>query len=407
MSQSRRTFLKSMVGASSVLSFAPTMPMFLQRAACSAELQHGMEEHDRVLVVLQLSGGNDGLNTVVPYADDVYGRSRKTLRLTQGDVLRIDDYLGFHPEMKGFQRLFGDGHLAVLQGVGYPKNNRGHDEAMREWHTARPGELNFQTGWIGRAVDHVATTRPGEVPAAFVGPIAQPFALRAEASVLPSIRRLDQLAIETSFEMPVSLATEPNPLLQSVQNASSTAMEMGRRVQQVVADSGGPDYPSFTLAGQLQAVARLIQAEVGIRIYFVELGGGGIGGFDNHANQRGNHGALLREMSESIAAFVADLQRQQRLSKLLLMTFSEFGRTVTENGRRGTDHGAAAPLFLVGGELKGGLVGPHPSLTDLDQDALKFRIDYRRVYATVLQNWLGYDARTILGGDYTPVDVLA
>jgi uncharacterized protein (DUF1501 family) len=146
---------------------------------------------------------------------------------------------------------------------------------------------------------------------------------------------------------------------------------------------------------------------VGIRVYFVELGGGGIGGFDNHANQRDNHAALLREMSASIAAFVSQLQREDLLSRVLLMTFSEFGRTVTENGRRGTDHGAAAPVFLAGGRVPGGMFGPHPSLTDLDQDALKFSVDYRSLYATVLDRWLGLDPVAILGQNYAMIDVIA
>jgi uncharacterized protein (DUF1501 family) len=182
---------------------------------------------------------------------------------------------------------------------------------------------------------------------------------------------------------------------------------MGQRVESVLARSApAAEYPGFTLAGQLQIVSQLIQADLGLRILFVELGGGGIGGFDNHANQRDNHAALLREMSESIAAFVADLKQQNQLSRVLLMTFSEFGRTVSENGRRGTDHGAAAPVFLAGGAINGGLFGRHPSLTDLDQDAQKFHTDYRRVYATLLQQWLGYDAAAIIGASYQPLDLL-
>lgn len=408
MSQSRREFLKSMVGASSILSLAPAMPAFLQRAALAAE--PGPGRGDKVLVVLQLSGGNDGLNTVVPYGDDVYGRSRKTLRLTGQDVLKIDSSLGFHPQLTGFQRLLGDGHLSVLQGVGYPKSHRGHDEAMREWHTAKPGEPNCQTGWIGRAVDRESIAGERHVPAAFVGPIAQPFALRAEAPIVPSIRQLENLTLPAAAKrsQPLPQPSTDNPLLDLVQQRASAAESMGQRVEKVLANAAsGAEYPSFTLAGQLRTVSQLIQAEMGVSIYFVELGGGGIGGFDNHANQRDNHAALLHEMSQSIAAFVADLKRQNLLSQVLLMTFSEFGRTVTENGRRGTDHGAAAPLFLFGGGVKSGLVGRHPSLTDLDQDAMKFHTDYRRVYATVLQSWLGYDAQPILGGTYQPLDVLA
>ena len=407
MSQSRRQFLQSMVATSSVLSFTPALPSFLQRAAWAAESQGGRE--DRILVVLQLSGGNDGLNTVVPYADDVYGRSRTTLRLTGKEVLRIDDFLGLHPQMTGLRHLLDDGTLSIVQGVGYPNNNRGHDEAMREWHTAKPGELNCPTGWIGRAVDCQCGQGSADVPATFVGPIAQPFALRAEASVVPSVRQTRDLAVPAANAAKwLTDQTPPgdNPLLEVVVQASQRARHLGPQVEKVVAEIDRHDYPSFTLASHLKIVSQLIQAHVGIRIYFVELGGGGIGGFDNHANQRDNHAALLHEMSESIAAFVSDLRRQKRLDQVLLMTFSEFGRTVTENGRRGTNHGAAAPLFLVGGQVKGGVYGEHPSLTDLDQDAQKYKIDYRDVYATVLGDWLGYDSQQILGASYPSLTVL-
>jgi uncharacterized protein (DUF1501 family) len=190
--------------------------------------------------------------------------------------------------------------------------------------------------------------------------------------------------------------------------ATQSAETMSQRVEEVLsASASATTYPSLTLAQQLRTVAQLIRADFGIRIYFVELGGGGIGGFDNHANQRDNHAALLREMSVSIGAFMDDLKRENLISRVLLMTFSEFGRTLSENGRRGTDHGAAAPVFLVGGRVKGELYGKHPSLTDLDQDALKFQIDYRNLYATVLQSWLGLDARPILGATYEPIDVIA
>ncbi len=416
MLESRRDFLKSMVGASSFLSLAPIVPAFLQRAAMAAE--PSAHDGDSVLVVLQLSGGNDGLNTVVPFDDDAYGRNRNTLRLTKKDVIQLDSQFGFHPQLTGFKRLLDEGHLTVVHGVGYPKSNRDHEQAMREWHSGCPGELSCQTGWIGRVVDQEALAGRADVPAAFVGPISQPFALRAEASIMPSIRQLADLVpaggVQRAFPPKVMAAaseraqsTGENPLFDLVRRGSLAAQTMGQHVESVLAaDKSSVDYPPFTLAGQLRMVSQLIQADLGIRIFFVELGGGGIGGFDNHANQRDNHAALLREMSESIAAFLGDLQRQNQLSRVLLMTFSEFGRTVTENGRRGTDHGAAAPVFLAGGAVKGGLFGTHPSLTDLEQDAQKFQIDYRRVYATLLQQWLGYDAPAILGASYEPLALL-
>ena len=174
----------------------------------------------------------------------------------------------------------------------------------------------------------------------------------------------------------------------------------------IKAADGSADYPPFGLARDLRTVAQLIRADIGIRIFFAELGGGGIGGFDNHANQLGNHCALLHQLAESVAAFIYDLQRDKQLDRVLLMTFSEFGRTVKENGRRGTDHGAAAPMFLAGGKVKGGLVGTHPSLTDLDKGALKMHTDFRRVYATVLDRWLGFESEAVLGGRFQPLDIL-
>lgn len=418
MSYTRREFLASMVGASSFLSLAPAFPAFLPRAAAAAAEQDRSD--DRALVVLQLSGGNDGLNSVVPYADDAYGRNRHTLRLTAAQVLRIDDYLGLHPDLKGFQRLLGDGQMTVVQGVGYPHNNRDHDAAMREWHTARPGSPLCPTGWIGRAADALVAEAPTEIPAAFVGPIAAPFALNAQTAIVPAIRAPDRLTRTTprggrGASAPDETAAAPrlgqadHPLARYAADAERAGQILAERVETVLATSaeGGEDYPRYALAQQLRMVAQLLRAEVGIRVYFVELGGGGIGGFDNHANQRDNHAALLREMSASIAAFITALEREKLLSRVLVMTFSEFGRTVSENGRRGTDHGAAAPVFLAGGRVRGGLFGPHPRLTDLDQDGLKFGVDYRSLYATLLHRWLGLDPRTILGENYAMIDVIA
>ncbi|MHB8864342.1 MAG: DUF1501 domain-containing protein [Pirellulaceae bacterium] len=417
MACSRRKFLKSMVGTASFLSLSPTIPAFLRQAAAAA--QQAGSDQETVLVVLQLSGGNDGLNTVVPYADDAYGRARDTLRLTPSQVIPIDSYLGFHPELKDFHRLLEDHTLTVVQGVGYPKSDRDHDVAMREWHTGRPGEPLYPTGWIGRTVDQIDPSDGSRVPAAFVGPIAPPFAMNAAASVIPTVRSVAQLTYESTRDRPAERTwvrpnlppdgtQTDNPLVNVLSTASRAADTMSQRVEQVLASAVPAfPYPSLTLAQQLQMVAQLIRADLGIRIYFVELGGGGIGGFDNHANQRDNHAALLREMSLSVGAFMDDLKREHLMSRVLLMTFSEFGRTLSENGRRGTDHGAAAPVFLFGGRVKGGIYGKYPSLTDLDQDALKFQIDYRAVYATVLQSWLGLEAAPVLGAAYEPIDVIA
>ena len=408
MSYTRRDFLKATIGASTMLSLASGAPNFLVRAATAAARP---DDRDTVLVVVQLSGGNDGLNTVVPYADDEYARNRPTLRLKPKEVHKIDSYLGFHPRMEAFSRLYKEGHLSILHGVGYPNSDRDHDGAMRDWHTAEPEDPNCQTGWLGRAADNVWHTNRKDTPAVFVGPIVQPFGLRAEHVIVPSIQSPDDLTLGSTLDESQpserSRADKDNPLLNHPRDCTANARVNSRRIKAIAkADASTAEYPALRLAGTLRTVAQLIRADVGIRIFFTELGGGGIGGFDNHANQLGNHCSLLHHLAESLAAFVDDLKKDKQLDRVLLMTISEFGRTVKENGRRGTGHGVSAPIFLAGGKLKGGRVGSHPSVTDLDNGALKFNTDFRRVYATVLDRWLGFESQPVLGHQYEPLDIL-
>jgi uncharacterized protein (DUF1501 family) len=394
------------------------VPDFLSRAAVAASPQPS--DRDTVLVALQLSGGNDGLNTLVPYEDDHYGRSRRTLRLTANQVHKIGSDLGFHPRMQGFARLFREGRLSVVQGVGYPKSDRDHDGAMRNWHTARPEQAECQTGWLGRAIDQFCVSHEASVPGVFVGPIARPFGLNAQRAVVPSIRSAQQWTLRTTpdgssgeahRQRLEAISQHPradgeNRLLDFARRRTLSAYADSRDIENVFRNASlTAEYPPFLLAAQLKTVAQLIRADVGIRIYFAELGGGGIGGFDNHANQRDNHAAVLHQLSESVAAFVDDLARDCLLDRVLLMTFSEFGRTLAENGRRGTDHGAAAPMFLAGGKLRGEMVGPHPDLADLDGGAPKFHTDFRRVYATATRNWLGLDGQAVVGGEFEPLDL--
>jgi uncharacterized protein (DUF1501 family) len=391
---------------------------WLGRTALAAAAQP--DAADTILVVVQLAGGNDGLNTVVPYGDDHYAKNRLTLRLPEGQLHKIDSLVGFHPVMQPLMRLFQEGYLSVIQGVGYPNQNQSHGTSMRIWQTAGTEADNRQAGWLGRVVDQVWPAEESGVPAVFVGHINQPFSLHAEKTIIPSLRWLGQWTLHAAPGPPgqahrrrlEQAAALPrggdNPMLGFVQRNAQAAYALSRQVEAVQARPGGgtAEYPPLQLAGQLRTIAQLIRAEVGIRIYQTELGGEEPGGFDNHANQRDNHAALLGQLSQSVAAFVDDLKRDKLLDRVLLMTYSEFGRTVRENGRRGTDHGAAAPLFLVGGKVKGGLLGPHPQLTDLQGGGLRFHTDFRRVYATVLERWLGFNSRAVLGGRFEPLDVL-
>jgi uncharacterized protein (DUF1501 family) len=336
-------------------------------------------------------------------------------------VHKIDSQLGFHPQMPAFLRLYKEGLLSVLQGVGYPNPNQNHPQAMRVWQTAETKTGETQTGWLGRAVDHLYRPASGHVPAAYVGQIPRPFAVNAEKAIVPWVQSLDQYTLRgdapegargrrmggAARDAEGSSRSGTSPLLQFVEKTTVAAHAASKQVEAAArAGSGSADYPDFQFAAMLRMIAQLIRADLGIRIFYTELGGNEPGGFDTHAAQALNHGALLEQLSESIAGFVKDLKRDKSLDRVLLVTFSEFGRTVLENGRRGTDHGAAQPLFLVGGGLRGGIIGRNPSLGELDGGGQKSHTDFRRVYATVLDHWLRLDSQTILGERFRPVDFL-
>ena len=417
MSFSRRDFLKRSLGSSLLAASSASVPAFLAHTALAAQSQPRQEE--TILVVVQLAGGNDGLNTVVPYRDDLYAKNRPTLCLSAAKLHKIDAQFAFHPQMRAFHRLYQEGLLSILQGVGYPNPNQDHPYAMRVWQSGNTKSGDSQTGWLGRAVDQVYHPASAHVPAAYVGQIPRPFSLNAEKAIVPWVRSLDQYVLKAGGERGPSSAvsaagvsaekeTQPgdrNSLLQFVQRSALSARATSKQVEVATQrGSGGADYPRFEFADTLRTIAQLIRADLGLRIIYTELGGNEPGGFDTHASQAQNHGALLEQLSASIAAFVMDLKRDRLLDRVLLMTFSEFGRTVAENGRRGTDHGSAQPLFLAGGKVRGGLIGKHPPLDDLEGNGQRAHTDFRRVYATLLDRWLKIDSRPIFGEKFNPVD---
>jgi uncharacterized protein (DUF1501 family) len=399
MAMTRRSFLTTALKASAMGSCIPMAPACLAR---SSHATHPAGSHDKILVLVQLTGGNDGLNTVVPYGDDVYARSRPTLRLPAGELHKINDHLAFHPRMEAFSRLYKDGHLSIVQGVGSPDPSDNHEKAMRVWHRA---DLDDRaTGWLGRTADHLASDNRAGVPVAFVSSIKRPFVLTAEQDIIPRMDTIDKVTLSRPIGSAKTASSQGNSLLSFLQASTAQSQIMSQRIKEAAqAQASSANYPTFKLAQNLHTIAKLIRADVGTRIFFTELGGDGFGGFDNHANQIGNHCALLQQLSDSMAAFVQDLKAQNLLDRVLLMTYSEFGRTVNENGRRGTGHGAAAPMFLAGGQLKGGLIGEHPSLTDLHKNSLKHHTDFRQMYATALDTWLGLDRKAILGQKFDTV----
>ena len=412
MQTSRRQFLQRSATGATLLSLAPTVPQFLLSSSAAAA---AAKPGEKILVIVQLSGGNDGINTVIPYGDDVYHKSRFTTRIQNNQVHKIDDYIGFHPSLAGFSQLMQDGQLAVVQGVGYPNPDRSHFSSMDIWHTAvRDMEkMRRMTGWVGRYLDHQHATNTGDSPALHLGNDRQPLAVVAQRVRVPSVANMDafklslggqsQLApiIESSAKAQRAEA-KPDDLLGFLQQSTVTALLSSKRMQEAITQyKTSINYPGTGLAQRMKTVAQLIDAGLSTRIYYLTLEG-----FDTHANQAVTHANQLKELSDAMAAFLKDLKEHGHDQRVVTMTFSEFGRRVKENASRGTDHGAAAPMFLAGAGIKGGVIGKHPSMTDLDEDDLKHHTDFRQVYATLLERWLGADSSAVLGGKFAALPVI-
>lgn len=404
----RRDFLKGSLTSAAAISLSAGMPRLLAAAGAAAS----NSSSENVLVMIQLSGGNDGLNTVIPHGDDGYRRNRFSLAVPQGQIIKIDDYLGFHPSFRGMNQLLEDGSLSILQGIGYPKPNRSHFESMDIWHTANLTVGERENGWLGRFLDENTAADAQETPALHLGEEKQPLALVADRVRVPSVQSLEGFKLQDggnrSLRRTVEKTTEverpeSDELLSFLQRSTQTALTSSEQVQAALSNYNTPvNYPGFGLARKLRTVAQMIDAGLKTRIYYVTLGG-----FDTHSDQKEAHAGLLQQLSESLSAFLQDLQHQGNAQRVLSVVFSEFGRRVKENGSRGTDHGAAAPMFLAGDQVKSGVIGKHPSLTDLDDGDLKFHTDFRQIYATLLEDWLRCDSQAILGRRFKKVNCLA
>jgi len=331
---------------------------------------------DRILVVIQLSGGNDGLNTVVPFRDVAYYNARPAIAIQPGHVLKLGgsryaDRLGFHPSLRPLMGLWESGHMAVINGVSCPNADRSHFRALEMWHTA--AEAGEETcGWIGRCFDGNPPTLGVSVG------MEAPQALKGHG--MAGIHLLENPAA-----------------FQSEGNAGEVAQAALDKTRDLLRHAGpsGAKYPNTRFAAGLKRIAALIDGELGARVYHHD-----ITGFDTHANEPATHGRLWAEVSEGLRAFFNDLEERGLGERVMAMGFSEFGRRVAENGSCGTDHGAASPMFIWGRPVCGGIYGEPPNLSDLDFGDLKCTTDFRSVYATVLDRWLGANPRWVLGREF-------
>ncbi len=384
----RRHLLKT----ASLLTLAPTLPAFLAKTARAAEpLRDG-----RVLVVVQLDGGNDALNTVVPYADPEYARLRPTLKLPARDLVKINDAVGLHPALKPLGGLLEHGRLAVIPGVSYPNPNRSHFRSMAIWQTAKfdPDE-HTGYGWLGRALD------AGGGNSALIGGGAVPTTLRARRSAAIALSRPEDLLLSDAATAKRAVCAETkNDLLDFVRRQAVDGCGAAESMAGLTKSSKAL-YPGTQLAERLRLAAGLLKSDLGSRVVYTLQSG-----FDTHAAQNFTHANLLREFSGAVEAFFADLQQANLADRVLLLAFSEFGRTIGENGSGGTDHGTDGCVFVAGSAVKGGLIGAMPSLTDLEKGEPKMTTDFRCIYATVLDRWLNCPSALVLGGQFDPLPLL-
>jgi len=405
---SRRTFIHQGLG---IAVLGGSMPLAFMRAASAQALPSLGSSVDpgNVLVVIQMGGGNDGLNTVVPYSDDAYHNVRPVIRIAENTVLKIDERIGLNPALTGLNELYKEGRVAIVQGVGYPSPNRSHFEATQIWETASPA-LREQTGWLGRYLDK--TNPAGEKPKSPFQAVALgdqiPAALVSQHVDVPAIGALNAFNFNVGRDANAKTSAGvlydgarpgQSPYLTMLEDTARSAYHGGDVLRQkVAAYKAAVTYPKDGFSQQLQLAAQMIGSDTGTRIIFVS-----IGSFDTHVNQRQQQDRLLGYLGSGLLAFYQDLKAHGKDKSVMTMTFSEFGRRVQQNANNGTDHGTAMPLFVIGGALKGGVYGTHPSLTDLDRGDLKFNTDFRSVYATVLSKWLGRNPSDVLGGQFDTI----
>ena len=421
----RRSFLgNGLVMASA----AATVPAFIQSSAAAMIAPQGLSSipgvpEDHILVVVQLGGGNDGLNTVIPFGDANYYKARPAIGIREQNVLKLgkNTSVGLHPQLTGLKSLYDDGMMTIIQGVGYPHPNRSHFKSMDIWHTADVSATG--DGWLGRYFDAECcgadphgkpTPEPmagiaigREAPLAMQGQVSKPIGFESADLFQWLGKGVDKDLSPVYDEINrrgVTQGADPHTSAGFLMRTAMDAQVSSEQIRKAVSARPLSQYPANDLARQLAMVSSMIRAGLKTRVYYVTLGG-----FDTHAGQggeNGRHAQLMQQVGSSLKAFYEDLKKQENDQRVLTVTFSEFGRRVAQNASGGTDHGAAAPMFLFGPMVRSGVLGDHPSLTDLDQGDVKYKVDFRSVYSGVLEQWLKADSKKILEASYQPVKVL-
>ena len=384
-----------------------TASMLLPRFLKAFENKNAVPPGNKVVVVLQLSGGNDGLNTVIPFRDDLYYKARPQLGIAASKALQLNDETALHPALNTFRQLYDEGNLGIINSVGYPNPDRSHFRSMDIWQSASSSDQYLNSGWAGRYLD--AQCRQCDKPTQAIE-IDDVLSLALKGDTMNGLavkdpKRLYGTSNEAFFKdirASHEALHQESPADYLYKTLAETLSSADYIFRQSRLHPSGAVYPATGLGNSLKTIASLIFSDINTKIYYVSLGS-----FDTHVSQDAQQQRLFTEMDNAIAAFVNDLKASQRFEDVLLFTFSEFGRRVAQNASNGTDHGTANNMFLVSGGLRRqGLINPVCDLSDLQDGDLRFKVDFKEVYATVLNKWLDADDATILGKKYTYMDFI-
>ncbi|MEO8110658.1 MAG: DUF1501 domain-containing protein [Ginsengibacter sp.] len=386
---------KEFLQASSLATASMLMPKFLKAFDGKVMVPPG----NKVLVVLQFSGGNDGLNTVIPIRNDIYYKSRPKLGIEKDKALSLTDEIGINPALTAFKDLYDDGSLGILNSVGYPNPDRSHFRSMDIWQSASDSDKYVYTGWLGRYLDAQCSGCSKPTQALEVDDVLS-LALKGEINkglAVKDPKRLYNTSHEKYFkEINGAHHPEEETVDYLYKTLSETLSSADYIFEQSMLHPSTKIYPATVTGKNLKTIASLIMSDINTKVYYLSLGS-----FDTHVNQENQQKRLFTELNDAVSAFVKDLKDNNRFDDVMLMTFSEFGRRVAQNASGGTDHGTANSMFFIGGGLKQkGIINTMPDLSDLNDGDLKHTVDFKNVYATVLNKWLGADDKEILGKQY-------
>ncbi|MDQ2866760.1 MAG: DUF1501 domain-containing protein [Candidatus Eremiobacteraeota bacterium] len=400
-----------LLGAISGITVVANAEHVFARALADTPLPGLPGGDDRVLVLLNLQGGNDGLNCIVPHGDAQYYQQRPTLAVAQSEVLAIDKNVGLNPSMRALKSMYDRGNVAIVQGVGYPNPDHSHFRSTEIWQTGVPDRYE-RSGWLGRYLDEANLPKENLFNGVALAQVL-PEALISNTMDVPAVAQLNGYGLisdrngtaRATYSELVRDNRFPfqSPYLSHVAEIEDHAQRGSQELPKLLANyKSDASYPATPLGRSLALAAQIVGSRLGTRVLYVQHGS-----FDTHISQKQTQDRLLAELSDALAAFYSDLEAHGNNKNVLTMTFSEFGRRIEENASRGTDHGEASPLFLIGGGVKGGLYGALPDLADTNMGNVRFGVDFRNVYATVLERWLGRPSQKILGGTFPQIPAIA